>query len=50
MNKNFNANQMFGLLLDIELQKSQDLKSFEEFDNSSLEHKVLPNKWICFNC
>lgn len=41
MNKSFNPNQMFTLLLDIELQESQDLKSFKEFDNSSLEHKVL---------
>jgi hypothetical protein len=41
MNKSFNPNQTFELLLDIELQESQDLKSFEEFDNSSLEHKVL---------
>lgn len=32
---------MFWLLLDIELQESQDLKSFEEFDNISLEHKVF---------
>jgi len=41
MNKSFNPNQTFELLLDIELQESQDLKSFENFDNSSLEHKVL---------
>jgi hypothetical protein len=41
MNKSFNPNQTFELLLDIELQESQDLKSFEEFDNNSLEHKVL---------
>ncbi len=41
MNKSFNPNQTFELLLDIELQESQNLKSFEEFDNSSLEHKVL---------
>jgi hypothetical protein len=41
MNKSFHPNQMCGLLLDIELQESQDLKSFEEFDNSSLEHKLL---------
>jgi len=41
MNKSFNPNQTFELLLDIELQESQDLKSFEESDNSSLEHKVL---------